>query len=286
MKDIINWLRDVEHLASDVYQQAATYYSRDTVLSKFFSVLAEEEVWHYQVMGSAATYLDSERNFHPAISIDQETGDRIISYFLDLRKGISTDTISREGILEKIVEAELSESNDIFFYVVSNLKERTNEFKYPAARIQAHVKGIEYFLSEVEKRPDILEKIIQLPPVLVEKILIVEDNPMIAELIRSLLNREGKIDVVHNGRDALEQIKKNYYKLIVSDIDMPIMDGLTLYKQSIATYPKLNSRYLFITGDLSQDRVDFFIENNIKYLSKPMEIKQLREKAYQVIMSE
>jgi hypothetical protein len=45
------------------------------------------------------------------------------------------------------------------------LKEESNEFKYPAARMQAHLNEIENFLEAIETHPDILKKITTLTPV-------------------------------------------------------------------------------------------------------------------------
>ena len=168
---------------------------------------------------------------------------------------------------------------------VNILKEKTIEFKYPAARIQAHRKEIEYFLEKEENRPETLKKLTTLPPVWVENILIVDDEQMITDLIKSLLYHSGNIDVAHNGQEALKLTEGKFYKLIISDIDMPIMDGLSLFKEAVAKFPTLNTRFLFITGDLSSERQKFFNENTIKYLEKPMEIKVLREIASEIILS-
>jgi len=75
MKKIIKWLREIEHLAGEMYQQAISIYSDDVFL-KFLEHNAEDEAWHYHVMGSAALFGDSEPDFTPAISIDQETKNK------------------------------------------------------------------------------------------------------------------------------------------------------------------------------------------------------------------
>lgn len=285
MKDIIDWLKSVEHIAGEVYLEAAATFSHEKDLSEFLHQLAEEEAWHFHVMGSAANFLQSEPDFVPAISVDKETEDRIISYFKTMRKGMESKTLSRNDLLEKIVRAEMSEWNDIFTYVVNTLKEKSPEFKYPAARIQSHLKGVEYFLQNIEKQPDILTKISQLPPVWVESILIAEDDPMVANLIKSLLNRDGKIDIAENGKDALELIQSKYYKLIISDIDMPVMDGITLFEETKKVFPNIHTRFLFITGNLSPERQLFLKNSDVQFLAKPMEIKTLREMAYQIILA-
>lgn len=286
MKEIIQWLREIEHRASEIYLQAAALYADDIVLKDFLERTAEDESWHYHVMGSAAEYLASTPDLIPAITIDKQTNDQIQNYFTEIKVGLEQKTLQRIELIEKIVEVELSEWNDIFLYAVNSLKDKAHEFKYPAARIQAHIKEIEYFIETVENNPAILKKIYQLPPVWVENILVVDDELMIADLIKALLNRSGKIDLAHNGQDALELIEKNYYKLIITDIDMPIMDGLTLYQETIAKFPEAINKFLFITGNLSPERQTFFEKNRLKCLAKPMHINVLREEAKKIILSE
>ncbi len=285
MKELIRWLREVEHLANEIYFQAATVYADDPQFKAFFEQNAEDEAWHYHVMGSAAEYFNSAPVPVPAISVDKETSDRVMKYFSDIKERLDKKTISKEEFIEKIVEAELSEWNDIFLYVVNILKEKTNEFIYPAARIQAHIKEIIHFLEKTGNHSIILKKLRALPPVWTENILIVDDEEMITTLIKSLLNREGNIDVANNGDEALNYIEKKFYKLVISDIDLPKMDGLSLYKKSVAKFPTLKKRFLFLSGGLSPEIKAFLDENHLKYLSKPAKINVLKEIASEIILS-
>lgn len=284
MKEIIKWLRSVEHLASEVYLLAASFYDDDPKFKKFLEHTAEDEAWHYHVMGSAAEFIASEPEIIPPIAVDGNTRDRVYNYFFDIKKGVENKTISKAELIEKIVEAELSEWNDIFIYVVNSLKEKSSEFKYPAARIQAHIREIVYYLEKIENRPQALQKIKQLPPLWIENILIVDDEPMITDLIKALLNRSGNIDLAHNGSEALKQIEKKFYKLIISDIDMPIMDGLTFFQEAVAQFPTLSNRFIFMTGDPSPERERFFNENRLSFLAKPMDIQELREEAARILL--
>ena len=64
------------------------------------------------------------------------------------------------------------------------------------------------------------------------KILLVEDNQMNQELAVSLLNSVGLTSMVaNNGKEALEMLKKDAFDLVLMDIQMPIMDGLTTTRE-------------------------------------------------------
>lgn len=60
-------------------------------------------------------------------------------------------------------------------------------------------------------------------------ILIVDDDPMIIELLTLKLTKEGyTVDSVTNGWGALLKLSKNKYDLLITDLMMPDISGLTL----------------------------------------------------------
>ncbi len=285
MRELIDWLRGIEGLASTAYRQAASLYTDDQDFRLFLEHLAEDEAWHYRVMGKAAEYLQTDPACLPAIAMDKKTSNRIERYFIDITEGLKQQTLTKQGLVEKIIEAEHSEWNDIFLYVVNFLTEKSDEFGYPAATIQAHIKEIECYVASLESGAKILEKFTRLPPIWVENILIVDDEKMITTLIQALLERSGNIDVAHDGQQALHMITEKYYKLIVTDIDMPVMDGIELYKKVVEQYPEARNRFLFTTGDLSPERQAFFAAHQLRCLPKPMKIKTLKEEAASILLA-
>ena len=63
------------------------------------------------------------------------------------------------------------------------------------------------------------------------KVLLVEDNKMNQELAVSLLSSVGLTTMIaNNGKEAIELLKPNSFDLVLMDIQMPIMDGLTATK--------------------------------------------------------
>ena len=64
------------------------------------------------------------------------------------------------------------------------------------------------------------------------KVLLVEDNKMNQELAVSLLSSVGLTTMIaNNGKEAIELLKPNSFDLVLMDIQMPIMDGLTATKK-------------------------------------------------------
>jgi Signal transduction histidine kinase len=63
-------------------------------------------------------------------------------------------------------------------------------------------------------------------------ILVVEDNPFNVMVAQSLLERSGAvIDVASNGEEALAKVAPGKYKLILMDLNMPVMDGFEATRQ-------------------------------------------------------
>jgi CheY-like chemotaxis protein len=76
-------------------------------------------------------------------------------------------------------------------------------------------------------RSEAAEKQLQDVPVLV-----VEDNPFNIMVAQSLLERNGAIvDVASNGEEALGKIQPGKYRLVLMDLNMPVMDGFEATRQ-------------------------------------------------------
>jgi len=63
------------------------------------------------------------------------------------------------------------------------------------------------------------------------RILLAEDSPFFQNLIKNYLTQAGfEVDVAENGKVALEKLMQNpeQYSMLITDIEMPVMDGFTL----------------------------------------------------------
>src|SRR5499433_1630952 len=71
-----------------------------------------------------------------------------------------------------------------------------------------------------------------------EKILVVDDERSMRELLELVLKREGySVHTAENGTRALDQIRQNLYDLIISDVKMPDINGLDLLMRVRETSP-------------------------------------------------
>ena len=102
MKKLVKWLREIEHNANDLYLNAANVFSGDSQFKAFLEHIAEDEAWHYHVMGSAAEYFSSTPAPVPAISVDKETKEKVINMFSDVREKLEKKSMHKEEFIEKI----------------------------------------------------------------------------------------------------------------------------------------------------------------------------------------
>lgn len=61
------------------------------------------------------------------------------------------------------------------------------------------------------------------------RVLLVEDQPLLARVVAALLGREGmSVDIADNGQQAIDRLRVSTYDLVITDLMMPEMDGIQL----------------------------------------------------------
>ena len=111
-------------------------------------------------------------------------------------------------------------------------------------------------------------------------ILLVEDNEINATVVKTMLEHPRiHITVVENGEDAILAFAKNRYNLILMDISMPVMDGITatkLIRQKEALENRKRTPIICMTAHVMEKEQEFFMRAGMDgYLSKPVDNKAL-----------
>jgi two-component system OmpR family response regulator len=106
-------------------------------------------------------------------------------------------------------------------------------------------------------------------------LLVVEDDHALADLLRrGLLEERHRVDVVHDGLDALSQARTGAYDAIVLDVMLPGLDGLEVARRLRAS--GLVTPILMLTArDALDDRLRGFGVGADDYLTKPFAFEEL-----------
>lgn len=271
MREIINWLAEIEDRASKVYEQAAPMFQDDSELSDFLRHLAVEEKMHYESMCKAAELLNSKDIPSVAVLTDS-TRQEADAYFSLCEARIKARTLSKNELSDFMVSTEFSEWNTLFLYVINTLKDEHREFIPMVAGIQQHKRAIERFIKSQPGYEEFLNRLKSLPAIWREKILVVDDDKMIAKLLQAILVEEGDIETAANGEEGLKKVGEKYFSAVITDMDMPVMNGIEFYNKAVEMYPNIKERFLFFTATFGEDRLSFFRNNGIRYLQKPSPI--------------
>jgi PAS domain S-box-containing protein len=108
--------------------------------------------------------------------------------------------------------------------------------------------------------------------------LVVDDETEVGDLIAEVLAQDGfKVTVARSGEEALQQLSKHSYSLILSDLKMPNIDGRTMFKHISDFHPDEVERLAFLTGDtVSPDAQIFLRATKRPFLEKPVKPNELR----------
>lgn len=276
MENAIELLTDFEDNSARFYDKAALNFKDDPVIFEFLSTLAADERSHRDYLVKAAALL-KERIPGRVVDIDRATIERAWAALAAQKRMLASDIMAKPMLFDFIVANEFSEWNDLFLFAVNVAKEDCAEFIPAVVTTQKHKRFIERF---IESQPDLgrqLKTLRELETVWEEKILIVDDDAMVAEALAAIVADEGLVERASNGKEALEMIGSKYYAAIISDIDMPVMDGLEFYSRAVERFPNIKGRFLFFSGVIDADRRNFFSKHGLKYLCKPASLNEIKK---------
>jgi two-component system, chemotaxis family, chemotaxis protein CheY len=116
--------------------------------------------------------------------------------------------------------------------------------------------------------------------------LVVEDSPTMRQLIVFALKRLRDLDVVEadDGVDALKKLASSRFDIILTDINMPIMDGLKLVKRVRSDPTHKDTPIIVITTEGSQeDRQRAMQLGANAYITKPIQAPQVIAKVKELL---
>ena len=120
------------------------------------------------------------------------------------------------------------------------------------------------------------------------KILVLDDEPAIVEVFSSLMKQLGyDAEFFQDGLSALEAVTKNpdRYRIVITDIKMPRIDGISLAKKIRAVCPDLP--IVFMTGFPSEEiKNQAFELRKVTFLEKPFHLERTFEELIPRLLSD
>ncbi len=113
------------------------------------------------------------------------------------------------------------------------------------------------------------------------RILIVDDMSTMRRVIKSIMSQLGysNLDEAENGKEALSKLESGHYDFVLTDWNMPEMDGLELVK-AIRQHPNLKDLpVLMVTAEAKKENVLEALKAGVNnYIVKPFTAETLKEK--------
>ena len=111
---------------------------------------------------------------------------------------------------------------------------------------------------------------------LVKRILVVDDEENTRIGLSKLLSQEGfQVESAANGNDALEMLGQHKINLVISDINMPDMNGLVFLRELSRKFPSTNVIMMTAYGGV-ESYLEAMNLGAYEYLHKPVRLDELR----------
>ncbi|HEY6466859.1 MAG TPA: ATP-binding protein [Candidatus Acidoferrales bacterium] len=110
------------------------------------------------------------------------------------------------------------------------------------------------------------------------RVLIVEDEPTVAQLLVDILVDEGhEAEATTDSQDGLTRLSRKTYDLVICDLRMPRLDGRAFYEALVRTDSPMRNRILFITGDtIARGTQEFLASTGMPHLAKPFLVEEVK----------
>jgi YesN/AraC family two-component response regulator len=107
------------------------------------------------------------------------------------------------------------------------------------------------------------------------RILIVDDDEICREILRDSIQQEGvEVALSGDGLEGLEKLAREPFDILITDINMPRMDGLTLLREARLRYPHILTIVITGYGTL-ESAIEAIRHGTYDYMQKPFKIEEL-----------
>ncbi len=106
-------------------------------------------------------------------------------------------------------------------------------------------------------------------------ILVVDDDVEVRDMLKDILSSEGFLcDSASNGEEAISRLEKSNYDLVITDLNMPIRNGMDLLKYISSYAPKTSTMIITAHGTV-ETAIEALRKGAIDYILKPVDSEEL-----------
>ena len=107
-------------------------------------------------------------------------------------------------------------------------------------------------------------------------VLILDDDKALLSLLVDILDLRGyKVRTAGNGLEGLQHLDNGSFDVIISDIEMPVMDGRDFYRTLIERQPSMKGEVIFISTAKDDGIESFLKDSGCRHLEKPFKMDAL-----------
>jgi len=115
------------------------------------------------------------------------------------------------------------------------------------------------------------------------KIMVVDDEEGARDLFNTILTDEGyDVSLANGGEEALSLFKSNPFNLVITDIKMPVMDGLQLLQEIRKMGSKTDVIMVTAYGEV-ESYLKAMSLGAAEYINKPIRIKELKRIVHKIL---
>ncbi len=286
MSTLMRELIEEEDEISKFYKELAKHVVLDTELFEFLTEISKDEEGHSKVLWKFDRWIGKlpEAHHYRTFGItlrnitmeDKRRSRQLMEECLERAKNQGLDG---RGILEYVAMLEEIEWSDAFIDAINTVL--INSIKYGAKEIIPFVSGIEQHRSYIERfmvARDVdhayIDRLRRIPFLWKEKVLVVDDSESARELLKEILSGNTVVRTAENGVEAMAMLRTNYFAVIISDIHMPVMDGIEFYNSVVEKYPSIGKRFIFFSGECDEYE-PFFSARGLPFVSKCSTMKSI-----------
>lgn len=109
------------------------------------------------------------------------------------------------------------------------------------------------------------------------RVLVVDDQPHILRVIRMALAGKGyEVDIARDGALGLQALQRARYDVLITDVQMPNMDGVELCERMHTELPAPHPYTLMVTASTEETLRDWVAtRGDVEFLEKPISLRRL-----------